>query len=111
MCLAVPALIKEINGTEALVELGSVERAVSLALTPEAGVGDYVLVHTGFAIGVVDEEDAQATLSLLQELAEKFEADELFYESGLAETPAPESDQDYHLAPGLAIDLSNLTDL
>jgi hydrogenase expression/formation protein HypC len=53
-----------------------VERTISLALTPEARVGDYVLVHTGFAIGVIDEEEARETLQLLEELAE-FYTDEL----------------------------------
>ena len=70
MCLAVPALIKAIDGTSAQVELGGVERAVSLIFTPDAREGDYVLVHTGFAISVVDEEEAQATLRLFQELFE-----------------------------------------
>jgi hydrogenase expression/formation protein HypC len=75
MCLAIPALITSVEGTTAQAEIGGVERAISLALTPEAGVGDYVLVHTGFAIGVVDQEEAQETLRLLGELAE-FYADE-----------------------------------
>lgn len=70
MCLAVPALIKAIDGTNAQVDLGGVERVVSLLFTPNAHVGDYVLVHTGFAIGVVDEAEAQATLQLLDKLAE-----------------------------------------
>ena len=70
MCLAVPALIKAVDGTSAQVELGGVERAVSLIFTPDAREGDYVLVHTGFAISVVDEEEAQATLRLFQELFE-----------------------------------------
>lgn len=69
MCLAVPALIKTIDGTNAQVDLGGVERIVSLLFTPDARVGDYVLVHTGFAIGVVDEVEAQVTLQLLSELA------------------------------------------
>jgi hydrogenase expression/formation protein HypC len=69
-------LIKSIEGTSAQAEIGGVERAISLALTPEAQVGDYVLVHTGFAIGVIDEEEAQETLKLLEELAE-FYTDEM----------------------------------
>jgi hydrogenase expression/formation protein HypC len=69
-------LIKSIEGTSAQAEIGGVERAISLALTPEARVGDYVLVHTGFAIGVIDEEEAQETLKLLEELAE-FYTDEM----------------------------------
>ena len=70
MCLAIPTLVKSIDGTSARAEIGGVERSISLALTPEARVGDYVLVHTGFAISVVDEEEAQETLRLLEELAE-----------------------------------------
>ena len=70
MCLAIPTLIKSIEGTTGRAEIGGVERTVSLALTPEAQVGDYVLIHTGFAIGVVDEEEAQETLRLFEELAE-----------------------------------------
>jgi hydrogenase expression/formation protein HypC len=75
MCLAIPTLIKSIEGTTARAEIGGVERSISLALTPEARVGDYVLLHTGFAIGVIDEKEAHETLQLLQELAE-FQADE-----------------------------------
>ena len=70
MCLAIPALVKSIEGTSALAEIGGVERTVSLTLTPEARVGDYVLMHTGFAISVLDTEEAQETLQLLAELAE-----------------------------------------
>ena len=70
MCLAIPTLITSIEGTTARAEIGGVERTISLTLTPEARVGDYVLIHTGFAIGIVDEEEAQETLQLLKELAE-----------------------------------------
>jgi hydrogenase expression/formation protein HypC len=70
MCLAVPLRIQCVEGTMAEVELGGVRRQVSLMLTPEAQVGDYVLVHTGFAISVIDEQEAQITLALLQELEE-----------------------------------------
>ena len=59
----------------AQVELGGVLREVSLALTPEAEVGDYVLVHTGFAINVLDEEEAQETLRLFAEMEEAAEAE------------------------------------
>ncbi|MDY7041573.1 MAG: HypC/HybG/HupF family hydrogenase formation chaperone [Chloroflexota bacterium] len=68
MCLAIPTLIKSIDGQQAEVEIGGVRRTISLALTPEAKVGDYVIVHTGFAIGVLDEEEAQETLSLFAEM-------------------------------------------
>ncbi len=76
MCLAIPTLITCIEGTTARAEIGGVERTISLARTPEAQVGDYVLIHTGFAIGVVDEEEAQETRRLLEELAE-FYPDEI----------------------------------
>jgi hydrogenase expression/formation protein HypC len=71
MCLAIPALIKSIEDKEAEVEIGGITRRISLWLTPEAKVGDYVLVHTGYAINVVDQEQAEETLSLLREIAEE----------------------------------------
>ena len=69
MCLAIPTLIKSIDGTQADVEIGGVSRTISVALTPEAQVGDYVIVHTGFAISVLDQEEAQETLKLFDEIA------------------------------------------
>jgi len=76
MCLAIPTLIKSIDGSSAEVEIGGVSRTISVALTPEAQVGDYVIVHTGFAISVLDEQEAQETLKLFDELA-AFEQAEL----------------------------------
>ena len=73
MCLAIPALIKSIEDKEADVELGGVTRRISLWLTPEARVGDYVLVHTGYAINVLDQEEAEETLKLLEEISEAAE--------------------------------------
>ena len=70
MCLAIPALIKLIEDKEADVEIGGITRRISLWLTPEAKVGDYVLIHTGYAINIVDEEEAEETLKLLREIAE-----------------------------------------
>ena len=69
MCLAVPALIKSIDGDEAEVDLGGVSRRASLVLTPEAKVGDYVLLHAGYAINIVDQSEADETLSMLREMA------------------------------------------
>ncbi len=69
MCVAIPARIKTIAGSMADVEIGGVARNVSVQLTPEARVGDYVLVHAGFAIHVIDEEEARATLEVFRELA------------------------------------------
>ena len=71
MCLAIPALITSIEGKEA--EIGGISRRISLWLTPEAKVGDYVLVHTGYAINVLDQEQAEETLQLLREIAEGVE--------------------------------------
>lgn len=70
MCLAVPLCIRHIQGTMAEVELGGVTRQVSLLLTPEAQVGDWVLVHTGFAINVLNEQEARETLALFDEMEE-----------------------------------------
>jgi hydrogenase expression/formation protein HypC len=69
MCLAVPVRIVSIEGTEAETEIAGVRRRVSIALTPEAKIGDYVLLHTGYAIGVIDEAEAEETLKLLEEIA------------------------------------------
>ena len=69
MCLAIPVKVVSIEGDEADTEIGGVRRRVSIALTPEARVGDYVLLHTGYAIGVVDEAEAEETLKLLEEIA------------------------------------------
>jgi len=70
MCLAIPALIKSIEDKEAEAEIGGVTRRISLWLTPEAKVGDYVLVHTGYAINILDQEEAEETLKLFREIAE-----------------------------------------
>jgi hydrogenase expression/formation protein HypC len=73
MYLAIPALITSINDKEAEVEIGGIRRRISLWLTPEARVGDYVLVHTGYAINVLDQEQAKETLEILREIAEGVE--------------------------------------
>ena len=69
MCLAIPALIQEIEGSEAVVEIGGVRRRIGLTLTPEAKAGQYVLIHAGYAIGVLDEEEARESLKLFEEMA------------------------------------------
>ena len=68
MCLAVPVKVVSIEGSEAEVEIGGVSRRVSIMLTPEARVGDYVLLHTGYAINVINEAEAQETLKILEEM-------------------------------------------
>jgi len=70
MCLAIPALVKSIKGNEADAEIGGISRRVSLWLTPEAKVGDYVLLHTGYAISVIDQEEAAETLNIFEQMAE-----------------------------------------
>jgi hydrogenase expression/formation protein HypC len=70
MCLAIPALIKSIDGDQAEVDIEGVSRQVNLQLTPEAKVGDYVLLHTGYAISIIDAAEAEETMKLLKELGE-----------------------------------------
>lgn len=69
MCLAIPALVKSLEGDLAEVEIGGIGRKISTVLTPEVKVGDYVLLHTGYAINVIDEEEAEETLKLFAEMA------------------------------------------
>jgi hydrogenase expression/formation protein HypC len=73
MCLAIPALITSIEDKEAEAEIGGISRRISLWLTPEARVGDYVLVHTGYAINILDQEQAKETLAILREIAKGVE--------------------------------------
>ncbi len=72
MCLAIPGKIIEIQGQPPLraarVRFGGIVRQVSLDFVPEAGVGDYVMVHVGFAISRVDAVEAERTYKLLQEM-------------------------------------------
>lgn len=71
MCLGVPArIVERVEEGLAQVDFGGVRRTVSVAFTPEAGPGDWVLVHVGFALARLDEAEAQATLDLLGEAIE-----------------------------------------
>jgi hydrogenase expression/formation protein HypC len=70
MCLAIPARIKSIDGQNGIADIEGVKRDISLQLTPEAKVGDYVLLHTGYAIGIIDADEAEETMKLLREMAE-----------------------------------------
>ena len=76
MCLAVPGKIVAIEGTTASVDFGGVTRDVDLTLVPEASSGDYVLVHAGFAIQLMDEAEAEETLNLFRELARSLDENE-----------------------------------
>jgi hydrogenase expression/formation protein HypC len=72
MCLAIPGKVVEIDGENMMrisrVDFGGIARDVSLAYLPDVVVGDYVIVHAGFAISQLDEEEARETLRLLAEL-------------------------------------------
>jgi hydrogenase expression/formation protein HypC len=75
MCLAVPGKVLEIKGDDPFlrngrVSFGGTVRPVSLACTPEAKVGDFVLVHVGMAISVIDPEEAEETLRYLREMGD-----------------------------------------
>jgi hydrogenase expression/formation protein HypC len=69
MCLAVPARITKIDDQMATVEVGGITRDASTVLLPDAGVGDYVLIHAGFSISLVDEDEALETIRLFYEMA------------------------------------------
>jgi len=79
MCLAIPAQIVEVVDAEvglANAEISGVRRTVSTALCPEADVGDWVLIHVGFALQAIDEDEARETLALLEKMGQAYE-DEL----------------------------------
>lgn len=76
MCLAVPSKVIEIDDMRAMVDVYGAQREVSLLLMPEpVAMGEYVLVHAGFAIQKVDEEAAHEALRMIREMAELFEAE------------------------------------
>jgi hydrogenase expression/formation protein HypC len=74
MCLAVPGKILSIEGEDfartARVSFGGIVKEVSLAYVPEAAVGDYAIVHVGFAISLVDEQEALLTFDYLKQMGE-----------------------------------------
>jgi hydrogenase expression/formation protein HypC len=67
MCLAVPMKLKKIEQDIGFVEVSGIEREVSLTLVPEAKVGDFLLIHAGFAIAIIDEKEAIETLDTIKE--------------------------------------------
>ena len=69
MCLAIPMKVIEADGPFGIVELERVKRKANFQLLPDVKVGDYVLIHAGFAIERINEEEAKKTLQLLNELA------------------------------------------
>lgn len=74
MCLAVPGKLLTITGEDVLrsgsVSFGGINKQVNLAYVPEAKVGDYVIVHVGFAISIVDESEARQTFEYLKQMGE-----------------------------------------
>jgi hydrogenase expression/formation protein HypC len=70
MCLAIPMRLMERSELEGVVELDGVRRTVSLMLLPDAEVGEHLLIHAGYAIGSVNEDEAALTLDLLREYAD-----------------------------------------
>ena len=74
MCLGVPGKITEIYESEGLrmgrIDFGGTHREACLAYVPEASVGDYTVIHVGFAISLLSEEEANATLETLREIAD-----------------------------------------
>ena len=75
MCLGVPGKIIQIYETNGLqmgkIDFGGVTREACLAYVPEAQVGDYTVIHVGFALHLIDEQEAQETLALLREIADQ----------------------------------------
>ncbi|MCB1964194.1 MAG: HypC/HybG/HupF family hydrogenase formation chaperone [Rhodocyclaceae bacterium] len=68
MCLAIPArIVERLDGDAARVDLGGVRKEISLALVDDAEVGDYVIVHVGYALSKLDPEEAARTLALFEE--------------------------------------------
>src|SRR5208337_4193618 len=94
MCLAVPGKIldtQEENGSRlGRVQFGGITRLVQLDFVPEAGVGDYVIVHVGFALSKVNAEEAERTYQLLEEIG-MLDAEELAADGS---APPPESDKE-----------------
>jgi len=92
MCLAIPGKITSISGEDPLLRTGKVDfggilKEVNLAYVPEAVIGDYVIVHVGFALSRVDEAEAKQIFEYLREMQELGDLQEA--EAGAAPAPAP----------------------
>ena len=68
MCLAIPMIVKEIEGDAAVVEAGGIRKNVRLDLLDDVSLGDYVLIHTGYAIEKIDSKEAEETLDLIKKV-------------------------------------------
>ncbi|MGB9876885.1 MAG: HypC/HybG/HupF family hydrogenase formation chaperone [bacterium] len=71
MCLGVPAKIVRVEGKDAIAEVGGIRREVSIELLNDVKEGDYVIIHAGFAISKLDEEEAEIMLDLLSHIPEE----------------------------------------
>jgi hydrogenase expression/formation protein HypC len=72
MCLAIPAkVVQLLDGDNGLVDVGGVQKEVSLALVEDVAVGDFVIIHVGYALNKIDPEEAEKTLALFRELGEE----------------------------------------
>lgn len=84
MCLAIPAKVVELLGDDrAIIDIGGMQKEISLGLLEDVRAGDYVIVHVGYALARLDEEEAARTLALFAEM------------NALQETEAPGGDQIY----------------
>jgi hydrogenase expression/formation protein HypC len=85
MCLAIPGKIQEIyddHGTKmARVDFGGVSREVCIEVIPEAKPGDWTIIHAGFALNLLSEEEAQETLDILQQMAELADDEDMYHAS------------------------------
>jgi hydrogenase expression/formation protein HypC len=68
MCLAIPAQVVEIDGEQGIIDMGGVRKEISLALVDDVAVGDYVIVHVGYALNKLDPEEAAKTLAMFAEM-------------------------------------------
>ncbi|AIQ13752.1 HypC/HybG/HupF family hydrogenase formation chaperone [Paenibacillus durus] len=69
MCLAIPGVVESVSGDRAVIDITGIRREVSIALVDQVNVGDYLLVHAGCAIAIIDKQEAMETLELLNQLA------------------------------------------
>lgn len=85
MCLAIPARVVEMPDEDtAVVDLGGVKKAISLALVEDVSVGDYVIVHVGFALNKLNAEEAEKTLALFAEMGAAVAAEDALLQGGAA---------------------------
>lgn len=103
MCLAIPAKLTELcDDRLAKVDILGITRTVSLDLTPQAVLGDYVLIHAGFAIEVVSEEFAQETIDLIRQFPELIGEDLAFAETNQNALDTPQENTSHNDSSALS---------